>query len=181
MILKLFLVATGLFLAQDVKAVAGPTETGISAYRRGHYQDAVELIVPRARAGDPFAQYAIAVMYDDGKGMAQDFAQAFKWYMRAAKQGLVDAQHMVGKFYATGRGRPQNVYKAYVWFNLAAAGGYPNSDVSRDMMAWQMSEANRIKAQAEAVSWQRRHPRQFSCRNHRCIHGAWLTDRDFDD
>jgi TPR repeat protein len=170
-----------------VAAVAGQGGTGLTAYRRGHYQDAVELIAPLAHAGDPFAQFALGVMYDDGKGMAQDFSLAFKWYMRAAEQGLVDAQHMVGKFYSTGRGRPQNIYKAYIWFNLAAAGGYPTSATSRDTMAGQLSKSSRVKAQASAASWQRRHPRQFSCRQHACIHATWLSnpkyrilDRDFE-
>ena len=38
------------------------------------------------------AQFELAVMYHKGEGVAQNDEQAFKWYEKAAQQGLAEAQ-----------------------------------------------------------------------------------------
>lgn len=37
-------------------------------------------------------QFALAVCYDNGIGVAKDVAKAAEWFSRAADQGLADAQ-----------------------------------------------------------------------------------------
>ena len=44
------------------------------------------------RAGIPKAQYNLGVSYDHGVGVPQDYAEAVKWYRKAAKQGHPTAQ-----------------------------------------------------------------------------------------
>jgi len=44
-----------------------------------------------AEQGDAGAQFNLGNMYDQGKGVAQDYAQAVEWYRKAAKQGYADA------------------------------------------------------------------------------------------
>jgi uncharacterized protein len=147
---------------------------GSTAYRHGHYDEAHDLLKPLALAGDPFAQYSIAVMYDDGRGVPKNLKLAHTWYLRAARNGLVDAQFMAGMFYAVGRGRAQDLVRAYIWLDLAAAGGFPHAERARDQEMGEMTPADLHRAQAMAVEWQHKQPRQMSCRGRFCIYPGWL-------
>ena len=41
-----------------------------------------------AQQGNDIAQYNLALMYNDGRGVTQDYKQAVKLYRKAAEQGL---------------------------------------------------------------------------------------------
>ena len=41
-------------------------------------------IIASAEQGDATAQYNLALMYDNGRGVPQDYVQAHKWYNLAA-------------------------------------------------------------------------------------------------
>ena len=43
--------------------------------------------------------YNLGFMYDNGRGVTQDYAEALKWYRLAAEQGLADAQTWLGLMY----------------------------------------------------------------------------------
>ena len=43
------------------------------------------------------------VMYDNGKGVPQDYAEAVKWYRLAAEQGYARAQYNLGLMYDNGK------------------------------------------------------------------------------
>ena len=146
---------------------------GISAYRHGSYPQAVEILKPLAHEGDPYAQFAIAVMYDDGLGLPQDFSRAISWYTRAAEAGIVDAQYIVGRFYGRGRGVKQNPGKAFYWFNLAAAAGHPLAPRLRDQHRLQLPVPQRHRIEAEAVAWQSAHPNTLNCDSRLCIYPGW--------
>ena len=47
----------------------------------------VEELHSRAEQGNAAAQYNLGVMYDNGEGVPQDYAEAAKWYRLAAEQG----------------------------------------------------------------------------------------------
>ena len=42
------------------------------------------------------AQDTLAVMYEDGKGVPQDYAEAVNWFRKAADQGYPRAQSLLG-------------------------------------------------------------------------------------
>lgn len=62
-------------------------------------------------------------MYANGKGVAQDYAEARKWFEHAADHGEVKAQSNLGALYATGKGVPQSYVEAAKWYGLAAKRG----------------------------------------------------------
>ena len=66
-------------------------------------------------------QYNLGLAYHEGRGVAQDYWQAVKWYRLAAKQGDGDAQNNLGVMYKYGQGAPQDYLRAYMWLNLAAS------------------------------------------------------------
>ena len=74
-------------------------------------------------------------MYESGRGVAQDQAEAAKWYRLAADQGFAYAQNALGMMYSNGQGVQQDYVSAYLWFSLAAAQGLPVAIDNRDQTA----------------------------------------------
>ncbi len=68
-----------LFLAvalTPVAAGAAPYEEGVVAYASGDYATALRLWRPLAEQGEAYAQHNLGVMYRDGEGVPQDYAEA---------------------------------------------------------------------------------------------------------
>jgi TPR repeat protein len=105
----------------QVKAAAGD----------GH---ALETLTGLANHGDPDAQNALGVAYDDmhvrnpgDTNVQQELAEATKWYRMAADQGSVTAQENLASRYARGYGVPQDFAEAYFWYGVAAKLGDKNA------------------------------------------------------
>ena len=77
-----------------------------------------------AAAGDAFAQFEIATRFAEGKGVAQDHAQAFAWYERAATRGLASAQFRLAAYFERGVGVAPDKERARVWYTRAAEQGF---------------------------------------------------------
>ncbi|WP_293628090.1 SH3 domain-containing protein [Salinisphaera sp.] len=80
---------------------------------------------PLAENGNATAQYNMGVLYDEGYGVDQDYAQARDWYEKAAAQNYSKAEHNLGIMYQEGHGVPQSDAKAAEWFKRAAENGEP--------------------------------------------------------
>ena len=62
-------------------------------------------------------------MYDLGRGVPQDYAEAMKWFRKAADQNHAKAQYNIGFMYEHGQGVPQNHHGAMTWYRKAADQG----------------------------------------------------------
>ena len=63
-------------------------------------------------------------MFQTGKGVAQDHAEAVRWYRKAADQGLAEAQFALGFGYANGQGGlAKDDVQAAFWYRKAADQG----------------------------------------------------------
>ncbi len=81
-----------------------------------------------AAQGDGGAQYNLGLRYAQGQGVAQDYAEAIKWFRLAAAQGHAKAQYNLGiVYYVQGQGVAQDYAEAVKWFRLAAAQGYADA------------------------------------------------------
>ena len=67
------------------------------------------------------------VMYDNGRGVAQDDTQAVAWYRKAAEQGDANAQHRLGWMYENGRGVAQDYSLSMDWYQRAADQSYEDA------------------------------------------------------
>lgn len=76
-----------------------------------------------AQRGDASAQFEVAARFAEGKGIKQDFEQAFVWYQRAAAQGLAQAQYRLATLYERGLGVKADPARARVWYQRAADQG----------------------------------------------------------
>lgn len=57
-----------------------------------------------AQLGDPTAMYNVGKGYFDGRGVAKDHGEAFKWFLKAAQMNNVSAIEMVAYMYGYGDG-----------------------------------------------------------------------------
>jgi hypothetical protein len=91
-------------------------------------------------------------MYEDGKGVTQDYVQAVTWYTKAAEAGIADAQYNLASKYYGGKGVPQDYVRAHMWANLAA---FKNSEYvkKRDAIATFMTPTQIAEAQKLAREW----------------------------
>ena len=94
-----------------------------SAYAAGRHEEARARYAPLAKAGDPQAQLALAMLYDVGQGGARDAAAAYGWYRHAAEAGLPEAEFNVAVMADNGDGVARDPVEAATWYARAAAHG----------------------------------------------------------
>ncbi len=85
--------------------------------------DAVGAIRARAEAGDPAAQYELALRTAEGRGLPRDPRAAAGWFEKAATQGLAPAQYRLGSFYEKGVGVERDFARARTLYRSAADAG----------------------------------------------------------
>jgi TPR repeat protein len=56
-------------------------------------------------------------------GVPVNYAEAVKWYSKAAEQGHAAAQSNLGLMYVLGIGVPEDYVKAHMWFSISKANG----------------------------------------------------------
>jgi TPR repeat protein len=69
-----------------------------------------------------------------GQGVPQDYAEAVKWYRKAADQGNAEAQFWLGAAYYLNRGVPQDYAEAVKWYGKAADQGNAAAQASLGAM-----------------------------------------------
>jgi len=89
------------------------------AYDNEDYKKAAALMKPLAEGGDVQAQTCLAVMYEDGDGVAQDIKKALYWYEKAANQGDIDSQLILAMSYCHGDGVGKDLKTCAKWAKMA--------------------------------------------------------------
>ena len=122
---RLIVLAAAVMLAAS--PAAADFESGWQAYQRGDFAAALAEWKPLAGSGDARAQYNLGVLFDQGKGVAQDRARAVAWWTKAAAQGMAAAQHNLANSMIAGDGVEQDYAAAIGWLKQAAAQGLGRS------------------------------------------------------
>ena len=91
-------------------------------------------------------------MYAKGEGLAENDAEAVKWFRQAAEQGNALAQSNLGWRYYWGDGVLQDFVRAHAWLNLAAAQGNKKAAEQRDRLREKMTTEQVAEAQKLAAS-----------------------------
>ena len=113
--MKIFsLIASALLLTSVTASTNQPSR---GAYELAEAQLLAEYV------GLPNQQYKLASIYYDGSFVSQNYAEAIKWYRKAAEQDFAAAQHRLGVMFDRGEGVPQNYTKAVLWYRKAAEQG----------------------------------------------------------
>ncbi|KAA3624352.1 MAG: sel1 repeat family protein, partial [Proteobacteria bacterium] len=82
-------------------AFAQSFEDGWEAYENARFGDALSILEPLADAGDASSQFALARMYETGRGVEASQVEAVRWYRLAANGGHRLAQFVMGLKYST--------------------------------------------------------------------------------
>jgi hypothetical protein len=80
----------------------------------------LRLFQPLADHGDASAECNLGVMYEQGRGVAQNYREAMRWFRLAALQGDASAQSNLGVMYYKGQGIAQDYGEARKWYRMAA-------------------------------------------------------------
>ncbi len=122
--------------------VAGQFDGAATAYRRSADQN------------DSAAQAALGALYDTGRGVSADPAEAIRWYRKAAGQGIAAAQMALGMHYELGRGIAKDEGEAGRWYRKAADQGYAPAQAALGLL---YSDGRGVgRDDAEAVRWYRK-------------------------
>jgi uncharacterized protein len=125
-------------------------QKGVAAYQSGDYGTALQEFTPLAEAGYATAQYNLGLMYDNGRGVPQNYVEAARWFRLAADQGYANAQTNLGVMYNMGQGVLQDNVTAHMWYNIGAANGNERGGTNRDIIAEGMTQQAIEQAQAMA-------------------------------
>jgi TPR repeat protein len=84
---KAIFAAVILVLSFAAPVVADPFEDGVAAYDSGNYANALRIFRLMANLGDARGQFSLGVIYNNGRGVKQDYVRAYMWLSLAAAQG----------------------------------------------------------------------------------------------
>ena len=97
-------------------------------------------------------------MYESGRGVPQNDAEAVEWFRKSAIQGNRGGQYALGKMYESGRGvaEDQDHVRAFAWYDLAAKQGLGPAAGSNDklqalMTPEQIAEAHKLSAELQEL------------------------------
>ena len=112
---------------------AADFQKGFQAHLKGDYISAIKEWGPLAAQGDAAAQFNIGNMFDFGKGVAEDNAQAVYWYNKSAEQGNANAQYALGWMYENGEGVVKDLAMAFKWYKRSAERNHPAYHYDRQL------------------------------------------------
>ena len=99
-------------------------DKALKAFKSHDDATALRELHPLAEQGDARAQFYLALMYKNGRGVPEDYKTAVKWYTLSAEQEYAKAQYNLGILYKDGEGVPQDYKEAVKWWRLSAEQGY---------------------------------------------------------
>jgi len=103
--------------------LANDYNKGVDAYKSGQYAQALKLWEPYAKEGNVKAQYNVAKLYYDGKGVQKNYRKALYWYVQASDQEYAKAYAQIGLMYCKGEGVLKSYKKAVPYIQLAFDNG----------------------------------------------------------
>ena len=95
-------------------------KSGLEAIQAGDHSSGYSLLTNLAESGLAEAQYRVALLYSQGKGVEKDDVKAFALMKSASEQGHPYAQQSLAEFYVNGTGVEANSSLATYWQQTAA-------------------------------------------------------------
>jgi uncharacterized protein len=138
-------------------AVAQDFRSGLSAYNTGDFARAFHDWLGLAEKGDPAAEAGVGFLLHKGLGVAQDDAEAAKWFVKAAEQGQAEAQLLLGTLFFFGEGVPQSYVTAFAWCDIAETSGQSDASECRDAALEHMTPGEMTESFKIVTDWLSRH------------------------
>ena len=113
----------------------------------------------RAARGDAGAQYDLAIMYHEGRGVRQDDTEAVRWLREAAERGHAAAQFGLASLHTVGSGVPVDHAQSVRWLRQVAMQGHVEAQFGLAML-YAIGEGV-PEADDQAARWIRQVVRRF--------------------
>jgi TPR repeat protein len=120
--LLLLIVATG--RAEPIPATADTAVRCYQAMAEERFADATADCETAAQGGDTEAQFKVATLYAQGRGVTRNIDQSLHWLRQAAGAGHAEAQYNLGSAYQFGHGLPPDDTEAFRWYEQSALAGF---------------------------------------------------------
>jgi tetratricopeptide (TPR) repeat protein len=117
-------------------------------------KETAKVCLASAEQGDAKAQYQLALLYHQGKGVPQDYAEALRWFRRSAEQGDAGGENGLGSSYLYSRGVQKDYAEALRWYRKSADQGYSKAELNLGIMYYQGYGVPQNNA--EAARWYRK-------------------------
>ena len=104
-----------------------------------------------AANGDPSAEFEVGARLAEGKGTAQNFKEAAKWYQLSADHGFAQAQYRLGTLYERGLGLKPDRAQALAWYRRAADQG--NIKAMHNLAVLSANQSDQSPDYATAAHW----------------------------
>lgn len=116
---------------------------GVEAMDAGDMAGAIEAFRESAENGVAIAQYNLGVLYFSGRGVEQDYREAYRWTHMAAEQGFANAQANLGTLYYNDLGVSEGI-EAYWPISF-----FLRSSRLQEAARWYQAAANQDHGQAQ--------------------------------
>ena len=146
--------ALALLIAFSAGSAAADFDAGVAAFRAGDYAAARGNWAPLAKAGQPQAQFNLALLYSNGLGVAHSAKTARRWLQAAANQGNAQAQYNLALMLQLGDGVEGDIAAARRWYEQAARQGLASAQNNLGLMY--LEGQGMPPDQARAIRWLKR-------------------------
>lgn len=128
--------------------------------KAGDHAEAARWYREAAEQGQAEAQYQVASLCLDGRGVPRDLETGLAWARKSAEQGYAQAQHLLGLLSASGQGMKRDQKAALEWHRKAAVQGLEEAQMS--LGAAYLHGRGVRKDPAVALEWYRKAAQQES-------------------
>jgi TPR repeat protein len=108
-------------------SIATPLQRADLLSASGEHAQAAEIYAALAAQSNAVAQTRLAWMYEAGRGVPQDLAEAAHRFEIAANAGYAEAQYALAVMLRTGRGKARDDAQSMIWLRRSAAQKYPSA------------------------------------------------------
>jgi len=125
------------FLALQVvpqQPLLADLDSALNAVKNEDYFQAYQEFKKLADEGNREAQYNLAMLYKDGKGVLENKQTAAEWFRKSADAGLSEAEFQLGRAYDKGEGVAQSNEYAVLWYRKSAEHGNPWAQANLGVM-----------------------------------------------
>lgn len=144
-------------------AFALETQCGVFATQDVSVKEPLDVMQAYATAGDPSAQFKLALAYQKGDGATKDIKSSVEWYRRAAASGFPEAQFNLGVLFSNGQEVPRDDKEAAKWIYAAAQNGV--FEAQQTLVEFYGLGRGVEKSAAKALTWDAIARRTLQLRN----------------
>ena len=99
-------------------------------------------MVRSPQKADADAQLNLGEAYENGDGVSRDYAEAMKWYQKAAEQGDISTQVYLGQ-YEEGNKVPQDYAESMKWYKKPQIRGMSKHSLASGVCTHKATECRR--------------------------------------